>query len=191
MLWMRSDNRRNKWILVHGFNRDESLFLGLSGDLADAGIPNHIIDYGRRYTLFTDHAVQSIIEECNPGCNIIAHSNGCLAAYAAALEHGLWIRNLIMIQPPMQRDIWFPPSIDRVASIWNRGDKVVSWARRYNAALNMVMAWRRSHHQYYGDMGRYGPAEGSRAVSVEVSRLYGHSGMLSRRDWRAVVLDLL
>jgi len=185
-----STQKPAEWVLIHGFNRDNGLFAGLSSDLHAAGIPNHILDYGWQITLTTASAVRKILSECPHGCSIIAHSNGCLAAYTAALEHGLWIRHLIMVQPPMQRDIWFPPNIDRVTCVWNPGDKVVSWANRYNGVLNAVMPWRRQSHQYYGDAGRYGPADGSRARSVEVSPLMGHSGIFTRQDWRAVVVEL-
>jgi pimeloyl-ACP methyl ester carboxylesterase len=178
------------WYLIHGFNRSAGLFDGLASDMREAGTRPHIVDYGLQFTLSTKSAVKSILKECPNGCNIIAHSNGAIASLIAAAESGLWIRKLIMVQPPIARDVIIPPTIDNCCIIWNKGDKTVSWSRRYNAVIDAIIPWHRHSSQLYGDAGRYGPAEGSRARSVEVSPLMGHSGIFSRQDWRAVVVEL-
>jgi pimeloyl-ACP methyl ester carboxylesterase len=179
----------NTWALTHGFNRNPNLFAGLVHDLGAVGLTPIVVDYGHQLTLSTDKAVKSILEHCPPGSNIIAHSNGAVAAVTAAIEHGLWIRNLIMVQPPLARDIRIPPTIGRCVCIWNRGDNVVVWSSRYNKIVDALMSWRRVSHGYYGDMGKRGPKD-SRVESVEVSRHYGHAGIFERPDSRRIIVEL-
>ena len=179
--------------MIHGFNdaNPYKTLGGLAFDLHNLGITSDILDYGWQATLSTRKAVKALTDEATPGCNIIAHSNGALAAVTAAIEHGLWIRNLIMVQPPIARDINLPPLIDRCAGVWNRGDKVVSMASRYNALVNALTPWNRVNHQFYGDMGRTGPVSWSRIKSVEVSATLKHSGVFLHADTRAVIVDLV
>lgn len=175
--------------LIHGFNRNPSLFAGLSADLRTAGIQHRVIDYGFSLTLQTSTAVRRILEHCPPGSSLIAHSNGCIAAYIAATRHGLALDTLIMIQPPIACNIRMPPNIRRAVCIWNTGDWLVTWAPRYHRLACAILPGQ-ERHQYYGEMGRYGPAPGSTVESVQVSHLYGHCGIFTRPDWRAVVVDL-
>jgi pimeloyl-ACP methyl ester carboxylesterase len=190
MRLLGSTHALDDWYLIHGFNRSAGLFDGLASDMREAGMLPHIVDYGHQLTLSTKSAVKAIIKECPDGCNVIAHSNGAIAAWIAAAESGLWIRKLIMVQPPIARDAIVPPTIGSCWIVWNKGDKVVSWSRRYNAIIDALLPWNRQSHQLYGDAGRYGPAEGSRAHSVQVSPLMGHSGIFTRQDWRDVVVEL-
>lgn len=163
--------------LIHGFNRDPGLFAGLSADLGAAGIDHNIIDYGLSLTLSTRNAVQAILMHCRDGDSIIAHSNGAVAAYQAAVEYNLRINTLIMIQPPLNRFAGVPLNIRNCACIWNTGDRLVSLASVFGG-------------QYHGDMGRLGPPQGSHIESIQVSRQYGHSRIFTRPDWRSVIVTL-
>jgi pimeloyl-ACP methyl ester carboxylesterase len=183
--------RLSTWHLIHGFNRDPDIFAGLQHDLGAAGMRSHVVDYGHQITLSTRSAVKAILKECPHGCNIIAHSNGAIAAWIASLEHGLWIRKLIMVNPPMARDARVPPMIGKAWCVWNQGDKTVSWSRRYNALIDALLPWERQSHQLYGDMGRYGPLPNTNIIPIQTSRLYGHSGIFKRPESRAVIVDLV
>jgi pimeloyl-ACP methyl ester carboxylesterase len=178
--------------LVHGFNdpSPEATFAGLAGSLAAAGIESRILDYGHRITLLTDKPVAAILEHVRPGDSIIAHSNGAVAACVAALEHGVYIRHLIAVQPPLDPGFRFPPTISRVSVIWNRGDRVVDLSGNFNRVIHTAMPWRPRARQYYGAMGRVGPSD-SRVESVEISREYGHSGAFRCPVGRAGIVGLV
>jgi pimeloyl-ACP methyl ester carboxylesterase len=187
-------NQRDKpadWYIIHGFRTTQRkqikkfnpLYHEVYGGSAfkDRKFKLKMINYGWQGTLHIDKAMDAIVDTCPQGCNILAHSLGGVAAVTASIERGLHIRNLILVNCPLDSKIRFPPNINKIFVISSPGDWVVNWSRTYNKVIGMLFAHRRSPHQYFGNMGQVGyQGIDYRVSNFEVDASHGHSGVLKQ-----------
>lgn len=93
----------------------------------------------------------------------IGHSNGCLILHRAASD-GAPFRHLILINPALDADIAFPPSVERIDVLHNSDDAVVS--------VGALLPFHR-----WGDMGRRGATWPDwRVRNYDTRALFGASG---------------
>ena len=168
-------------LLVHGFNERRGgvdTFAHLSALMSEHGIDHQIVSYPWNFSLTTDAAVSAIMAVAKPGCRILAHSNGCTAAYECASLHNLWIKHLIMVAPPLHPDLIFPPLIERADICWNRGDRIVIPANFWRT-INDVIFSRKRTVATFGPMGNRGPSGTDKRIRAhEFHKSANHSGYL-------------
>lgn len=154
------------WLLVHGFGTwdgGKGTFSSLVSLLEQYKVDYQHVSYPFNFTLNTEEAIEAILKIAQPGCKILAHSNGCTAAYECAFLHDLWIKHLIMAAPPLDPGLMFPATIEAVDICWNRGDRIVDPANVWRT-LNDVVLNRKRTVVAFGTMGRKGPMGTSKRI---------------------------
>jgi hypothetical protein len=100
----------------------------------------------------------------------IGHSNGCMELIRAC-EYGAPFKQLILINPALDRDIKIPLQVQRVDVLHNMTDHVVTVSRLYPV-------------RYWGDLGRVGyHGKDKRVFNHETWRLFkvkGHSAVFTK-----------
>lgn len=156
-------------VFVHGFNVTDG-GAGTTGKLARR--LEHLGESAQfRYgwlgllgvRLFDGRFARMLAGMVTHGAVGIGHSNGCLILHRAASD-GAPFRHLILINPALDADVAFPPSVERVDVLHNSDDTVVSVG-----SLLPFHGW--------GDMGRRGATWPDwRVRNYDTRALFGASG---------------
>lgn len=167
------------------------------------------LDYGwvglLRVRLRNRRVARSIAGAIPPGAVLACHSNGAAIAYEAAWAHGLrGLKALILINPALDDDLWFPRgTADIVINLHNRYDRPVRaavwWAKLANRCSPLSIPY--GGHTW-GAAGRtglkpflgpYGPP----LVQIDTGapgpgQVKGHSAVFARLDyWWPILQPLL
>ena len=173
-----------KYFTVNGFN----IFDGgasttgrLLPYLQGAGIDAQPFNYPWTFLFSlswrTEEAVTRLIKMADgQEIGVYAHSHGNVISVKAA-QRGCKIVHLVAIQPALRRETDFPAVMRRVDVIYNPGDDVVNWAKRWRELAN-AMPWRKKNPHMWGSMGRNGPqSPDARVKQHKISNEFGHSGI--------------
>ena len=177
-----------QYYLVHGFNLSDGGADTVGRVLPHAqgaGINAQLFSYPWTFLFSlswrTEEAVEKLIELADgKEIGVLAHSHGNVIAVKAA-QRGCKIVHLIAIQPALKRDTSFPPIMRRVDVVYNPGDNIVTWAKRWRELAN-AMPWRDDNPHMWGSMGRNGPETDNPAViRHEIHKDFKHSGMFAHK----------
>lgn len=72
--------------------------------------------------------VEFFKDKIHPGQILIGHSNGCAVAYR--LSQKIHVRGLVLINPALDKQIEFDPSVEFVHVYFSRGDRV-TWLAQF------------------------------------------------------------
>jgi len=147
------------------------------------GFRVRIWDYGEVWAINSrfknPYVVDALMKEVKEHDILVGHSNGG-AIIAAALDRGLRVGGVVLINPALNRSRRFPSTLPWYRIYYNGGDvatKAGKWFRRLSP-----ISWFKRHP--FGEMGRNGPDyEDPRGELVDAGstswgtkpRVWGHS----------------
>jgi len=182
---------------VHGaFNRNASGWDDLEAAAQGRGDDTVVHDYGWVGPLTTRRrsrrAGEELATEVESVDAVIAFSNGGLVCWEA-LRAGMQCRDLVLIQPALDKHAEFDEGAENIVVLWNRKDLAVQLARIYRIVNPASWAWRHG----WGAMGRYGPkTDDPRVTSIDTEREADTTGHTQWRGehagyWTERILDLI
>lgn len=103
--------------------------------------------------------VAGLLPQIEPGDVLIGHSNAAWVIHRL-VQAGAPVAAVVVIQPALRRDTWWPPSLP-VLCVYNRGDWVVELGRAWGRLMTRLMP---SSPHGWGAAGRRGFTAGQRNV---------------------------
>lgn len=139
-----------------------------------------LLDYGRVGVLTNRFRLNSSVKELKklePDVTI-AHSNGNVIVYHACRD-GMKLNTHVAYQPAMRRDTVWPASIDRIVTLYNKGD----WAVRFGRAWTWTnpVSWFYPHD--WGSAGAHGfNGKDERMTQIDVAQYKKNGSFLHEKQ---------